>query len=101
MWLKPSNMRECHDRHIREKLPGTCEWIRSHKVFVDWSNGSTDSPTANRILHISGSPGCGKSILASSIVDSIKRRGNRVFFFSFSGTDASRQALDSLVRSLL
>ena len=59
------------------------------------------SPTANRILHISGSPGCGKSILASSIVDSMKRRGNRVFFFSFSGTDASRQALDSLVQSLL
>ena len=101
MWLKPSNMRECHDRHIREKLPGTCEWIWSHKIFVDWSNGSTDSPTADRILHISGSPGCGKSILASSIADSMKRRGNRVFFFSFSGTDASRQALDSLVQSLL
>ena len=101
MWLKPSNLREFHDHHLQEKLPGTCEWIWSHPMFLRWSNISTDSPADDRILHISGIPGCGKTILASSIVDSMKTRGDRVLFFSFSGTDASRQAIDSLVRSLL
>ncbi|KAI1390156.1 uncharacterized protein F4822DRAFT_225814 [Hypoxylon trugodes] len=101
IWLTPSHMRKVHDDRIRERLPGTCDWIWPHPSLMKWSSTTRDSPTADRLLCLYGTHGCGKSVLASSIVDSLERNGNRVLFFSFSGTDSSRQSLDSLARSLL
>ena len=94
-------MREIHNHRVREKLSGTCDWIWSHPTFLEWSDISADPPAVDRLLCISGTHGCGKSVLASSIVQSLKSRGDCVIFFSFSGTNTSRQTLDGLVRSLL
>ncbi len=52
------------------------------------------------MLSVSGSPGCGKSILCSSIVEYLKHQ-EVVLFFPFSGSDRGRQDLGCLVRSLL
>ncbi|KAI0845106.1 TPR-like protein [Daldinia vernicosa] len=102
MWLKPSNMREIYNNQIREKLLGTCEWIWSHSIFSEWSSNSTyPAAVDRRLLCIYGTHGCGKTVLASSIVESLRNKGKKVFFFSFSGADTSRQTLDNLARSLL
>ncbi|KAI0114782.1 TPR-like protein [Daldinia grandis] len=88
MWLRPSNMREIYNDQIQEKLHDTCDWIWSHPVFLEWSNTSTYPAAADsRLLCIYGTHGCGKSVLASLIVESLKRKGNQVLFFSFSGSD--------------
>ncbi|KAL7942766.1 hypothetical protein V8C42DRAFT_139381 [Trichoderma barbatum] len=49
-----------------DRIAGTCEWFMQHHLFQDW-NGSTCS----RLLWVSADPGCGKSVLAKYIVDSI------------------------------
>ncbi|KAJ5796314.1 Tetratricopeptide-like helical [Penicillium psychrosexuale] len=41
----------------------TCEWITTHKVFLDWKAGDYQTP-----LWIHGIPGCGKSVLASYLM---------------------------------
>lgn len=83
------------------KTSGTCEWIWTHPVFLEWKNTPDGSPGKERILYMSGGPGCGKSTLASSIAESMKQQGKRVLFFSFSGTDAGRQNSVVLARSSL
>src|SRR5688572_19363466 len=98
MWLKPPNMREVHQDKSQMKLSGTCEWIWSHDALKHWAD-IQNVATKDRLLCISGKSGCGKSILAASIVENLRQQGRHTMFFSFSGTDASRQSLDSLVRS--
>ena len=52
------------------------------------------------MLCLSGSPGCGKTVLCASLVNHLKSEG-RVLFFPFSGNDRSRQDQGCLLRSLL
>ncbi|KAK6956257.1 hypothetical protein Daesc_001531 [Daldinia eschscholtzii] len=101
-WLRPPNMKLIHHNQIREKLRGTCDWIWSHPTFSAWNSTSMDpSASERRLLCIYGTHGCGKTVLASSVIESLKMKGNRVLFFAFSGADTSRQSLDDLARSLL
>jgi tetratricopeptide (TPR) repeat protein len=96
-WLKPPNVRAIHQSQVLVRLPGTCNWIWQNSTFKQWMQLSPSS-ASNRLLGISGTHGCGKSVLASSIVEGLEQQ---TLFFSFSGTDTGRQSFDSLVRSFI
>ena len=96
-WLKPQNVRAVHESQVQARLPGTCNWIWLNSTFKQWHQLSP-SLAADRLLCISGTHGCGKSVLASSILDGI---GYQTLFFSFSGTDTGRQSFDSFIRSFI
>jgi tetratricopeptide (TPR) repeat protein len=81
-------------------LNGTCEWISTHPIFLRWKS-TTASSVSDRLLCIYGAHGCGKTVLASAIAQSLKTQGQRILFFSFSGIDACRQTLDGLIRAIL
>jgi tetratricopeptide (TPR) repeat protein len=66
---------------------------------MTWNEPSSLSGS-DRLLCIYGTHGCGKSVLASSIVKGLKSK-QQTLFFSFSGTDGKRQTVDSLVRTIL
>jgi tetratricopeptide (TPR) repeat protein/energy-coupling factor transporter ATP-binding protein EcfA2 len=99
-WLRPPNIREIYHHFVCAKSFGTCDWIWTHPTFVSWNKPSS-STASDRLLCIHGKNGCGKSVLASSIAEVLRSQQQHVSFFSFSGTDASRQTLDALVRALL
>ncbi|PTB75636.1 hypothetical protein M440DRAFT_1357020 [Trichoderma longibrachiatum ATCC 18648] len=98
--LGATNVREVHQRKVEAKAPNTCEWILSHPTFVAWEEESSQE-ASERFLFISGKSGCGKSILASSIIDTFDRQKKRTMYFYFSGLESSRQDADSLVRWFL
>lgn len=50
----------------RSRVPGTGDWIRNEKDFQDWINKETP------ILWVSGTPGAGKSYIASNIITYFK-----------------------------
>lgn len=93
-------MREAHQRKLQAKVPNTCEWILSHPVFVQWDTSESED-AADRFLFISGKSGCGKTILASSITEALKRQGKQTMYFYFSGLERSQQDADNLVRWFL
>ncbi|XTI89109.1 hypothetical protein V2W45_1343896 [Cenococcum geophilum] len=95
-WLKP--LGDCFP--YQTKLQGTCDWIWSEPTFMIWNEPSSLSGS-DRLLCIYGTHGCGKSVLASSIVKGLKSKQQQTLFFSFSGTDGKRQTVDSLVRTIL
>ena len=86
-WLKPLNVRAIHDIQRQSRLEGMCDWIWANPGFIQWS--TRPSPQASdRILCVYGPPGCGKSVLASSIEEGFRKKQFTTLFYSFSGIDA-------------
>jgi ABC-type dipeptide/oligopeptide/nickel transport system ATPase component len=81
-------------------LPGTCDWIRKNPAFIKWIEPSSTS-ISDRFLCISGTHGCGKTILASSIIEHLKSTKLRTIFFYLSGKNATLKNLDGIVLSFL
>jgi tetratricopeptide (TPR) repeat protein len=99
-WLKPPNIREFHQFQVHAKLPGTCDWINGNPAFIKWNEPSSLS-ACSRILCISGTHGCGKTILASSIIEDLKSKQLQTIFFYFSGKKENPKDLNDIVRTFL
>lgn len=66
---------------------------------MEWNEPSSIS-ASDRLLCISGTHGCGKTV-ASSIIEDLKSKQLRTLFFYFSGKDASLQNFNGLIRTFL
>jgi hypothetical protein len=97
-WLSSPDPSTNFNRAREKCHPGTGSWVFEHPAFLDWQEGN------RKFLWLHGIPGCGKTILSSIIINHL--RSNQIdatfptlmFFFDF--TDASKQSVASLVRSL-
>ncbi|KAH6855721.1 hypothetical protein B0I37DRAFT_365570 [Chaetomium sp. MPI-CAGE-AT-0009] len=85
-------------------MEGTCEWVLKHPKFETWLH-STETP----MLWISGDPGCGKSVLASFLVDRFSKMSQTANFnicYFFCKSDNLEQsgglnAVQALIHLLL
>ena len=55
---------ESHRLRNPARAPGTCEWVFRHPKYQQWRQVPQSS-----LLWISADPGCGKSVLASFLID--------------------------------
>jgi hypothetical protein len=88
----------------REK--GTCEWFFHHKKYQLWFQEQKSS-----LLWLSADPGCGKSVIAASIVDQLQNaepldgRPTTVCFFFFKDDNDNQKsatlALCALIHQIL
>ncbi|KAK6345266.1 hypothetical protein TWF718_007191 [Orbilia javanica] len=62
--LYKTSYREHKDRNP-DRIPGTCEWFVAHERFQEWQE------SRSKMLWVSADPGCGKSVLAKHLIDSI------------------------------
>ncbi|KAL2783393.1 hypothetical protein BJX66DRAFT_344973 [Aspergillus keveii] len=62
-WLSPTNFWLKQADVMKQRQPRTAEWLLTNPDFLDWETGKTD------ILWCQGSPGVGKTVLSSVIVD--------------------------------
>ncbi|KAI1308573.1 hypothetical protein F5Y03DRAFT_92059 [Xylaria venustula] len=87
----------CAYSFIPQNLQGTCDWIGAHPSFCKWQTDPANSSPADyrqRIMCIYGPKGCGKSVLAASIVERLKSPGSIAVGFSFwAGSDDQRKLL--------
>ncbi|EGX47525.1 hypothetical protein AOL_s00083g334 [Orbilia oligospora ATCC 24927] len=76
--LYKTSYQEHKDRNP-DRVPGTCEWFVTHPRFQEWQESKSKS------LWVSADPGCGKSVLAKYLIDSVltnnKSRTTCYFFF--------------------
>ena len=49
---------------VSKRVPGTCEWFLQDDRFLNWRDSDT-----SRLLWVSAGPGCGKSVLARTLID--------------------------------
>ncbi|KAL0938233.1 ankyrin repeat protein [Colletotrichum truncatum] len=95
-WLNPPDVSVNlnHARQLRHQ--GTGLWIFNSWTFQQWGIG------IRQHLWLYGLPGCGKTVLSTTIHDALVIQGIRVvlqFFFDFG--DGQKQTVDHLVRSLI
>ena len=80
--LKMVSYEDRKDRNPH-RVPGTCEWFVSHRLFNSWLTGSQDKDC--QALWVSADPGCGKSVLAKHLIDDVlpstQSRTTCYFFF--------------------
>ncbi|KAJ3563037.1 hypothetical protein NPX13_g8340 [Xylaria arbuscula] len=94
-WLNAPQYAESLERALDIREPGTADWIFSEQTFTEWLN------------HNTGNPGCGKTVVASSVVEFLKNYSISscacYFFFRAGGRDSERSvnALSSILAQTL
>jgi ankyrin repeat domain-containing protein 50 len=78
---------------VPQRFPQTCEWILKHANYDNWLNNR-----ASPILLVTGDPGCGKSVLASFLLDHLSQSSEKsglkpmVCFFFFRDDDPEQRS---------
>ncbi|KAF4769099.1 hypothetical protein HAV15_008739 [Penicillium sp. str.  len=78
---------------------GTCQWALQSTEYIRWLDGKQ-----NDLLWVSADPGCGKSVLARSIIDShIHTSSPRmtICYFFFKDNEAQNSLSTALVQSYI
>ncbi|TGJ82679.1 hypothetical protein E0Z10_g6084 [Xylaria hypoxylon] len=79
------------------KYPGTCAWILTQPTLACWlRNQSEDS-----FIWLQGNPGCGKSVIASQMVNFLSAQGLIVIPYFCTSSYASSTQYDEVLKSLL
>jgi ankyrin repeat protein len=80
------------------RLEGTCEWFLQHGHFRKWQQSSSSS-----LLWVSADPGCGKSVLARSLIDQeMKAAEFRVTcYFFFKDDNEEQKSVTTALSALL
>jgi len=100
-WLSAPDPSVNYQKAHNQRQPGTGQWlIEEHENFKKWKEDA-----ASR-LWLYGIPGCGKTILSSTVVEHLqhycgddKRKVTVYFYFDFN--DAQKQIPELMLRSLL
>lgn len=94
-WLSPPDT-SSNSNHARGKRhTGTGAWFLDSTAFREWRLGTRQH------LWLYGIPGCGKTVLSSTVLDHLAQMDDRTtldFFFDFS--DKAKQKPDDMCRSL-
>jgi hypothetical protein len=98
-WLSPTDPSVNHNKALDQRHAGTGQWfVRGHN-FAAFKRGEVP------FLWLYGIPGCGKTILSSSITQDLKEDSSdttpMLLYFYFDFNDSRKQTLDSVLRSLL
>ncbi|KAH9959278.1 hypothetical protein BC827DRAFT_1269037 [Russula dissimulans] len=97
-WLSPSDPSTNHNISCGTRHEGTATWFFQGSIFKEWK-------TTGSLLWIHGKPGCGKSVLCSTIIQDIKAMYEAgqasMAYFYFDFRDANKQHLHDLLRSML
>jgi ankyrin repeat protein len=67
-----------------DRVDGTCQWVLSHPQYLQWYKNARDD-----LLWVSADPGCGKSVLAKSLLDNELRNTDEhtVCYFFFKDNE--------------
>ena len=99
-WLSAPDVSLNHNAAVKKRQPSTGDWFIKGKDFTHWKTET------NSFFWLHGIPGCGKTVLCSTIVEHIlsesqseSKIATAYFYFDFN--DSSKQHVSSLLRSLL
>lgn len=102
LWLSGPDPSSNYNRALRKRHAGTGSWLIEKEVFRNWKQDSGPGP----IIWLYGIPGCGKTILCSTILEHILHNyastpNVAVLYFFFDFNDIDKQQHEGLIRSLL
>ncbi|KXH54055.1 ankyrin repeat protein [Colletotrichum salicis] len=91
---------ESHRTRNPPPVKGSCTWVFHHPKYQAWLKATNSS-----LLWFSADPGCGKSVLASSLVNKFKTsslyRETNICYFFFKSDNADQSDILNGVRAIL
>jgi ankyrin repeat protein len=82
---------------VAARAPGTCEWVLDHQNFRRWVEMESSA-----LLWLSGHPGCGKTVISSFLIKSLRARPNTtVIYFICDNKHGNFRTKECVLRSLL
>jgi Cdc6-like AAA superfamily ATPase len=95
-WLSPPEPSTNYNKALQQRQEGTGSWFLQSEAFAAWKS------QRNSFLWLYGIPGCGKTILSSTIIEHLKSlRIQPLLYFYFDFTDTEKQTLRGVVCSLI
>jgi len=98
-WLSPAETSNNHNNALKQRFDGTGQWFVKSEVFTSFKEGNMP------FLWLNGIPGCGKTVLSSSIIEDLKQTSSdatpTTLYFYFDFSDSRKQTLEDALRSLL
>ncbi|ETS84370.1 hypothetical protein PFICI_02395 [Pestalotiopsis fici W106-1] len=97
-WLSPPDPSTNLNKAQAQHQSGTGDWFLGSDTYLTWKK------ERNSFLWLHGIPGCGKTVLSSSIVADIASSplsSQSLLYFYFDFNDADKQSLGGAVRSLI
>ncbi|KAJ8132137.1 hypothetical protein O1611_g1487 [Lasiodiplodia mahajangana] len=81
-------------------VQGTCSWVLSHSEFHRWHDA-----TGPALMWLSANPGCGKSVMASFLIDhfqsSVVSKNIRLCYWFFKSDNEEQKSAISALRGML
>ncbi|KAI0533637.1 hypothetical protein GGR58DRAFT_485771 [Xylaria digitata] len=77
--------------------PGTCTWILTQPTIACWLSNQSNLP----FIWLQGNPGCGKSVIASQIVNFLNTQNSIVIPYFCTSSYASSTQYGELLKSIL
>jgi hypothetical protein len=113
-WLEPPRFADALESSQEQREEGTAEWIFENEEFNSWKGSSIEidekikwSTMPPWVLWVHGNPGCGKTILASSVFEEIREKGscqeqpNQTCYFFFKYDNPHSSNIQQAYRSAL
>ncbi|KAF3009412.1 hypothetical protein E8E14_010117 [Neopestalotiopsis sp. 37M] len=97
-WLAAPDVTSNLNRATEARHPGSGQRLINDEAYQEWRRRS------NSFLWLHGIPGCGKTVLTSTIINDLRASPNCIhalYYFYFDFTDTRKQTFESCVRSLL
>lgn len=97
-WLSAPDPSINYTNALAKRHQGTGIWFTSGQAFTTWKKQS------NSFLWLHGIPGCGKTVLSSTIIEHLNRIATptqALLYFYFDFNDTNKQTLGSMLRSLV
>jgi Cdc6-like AAA superfamily ATPase len=97
-WLSAPEPFIDYENALEKRHEGTGLWFTGGQAFADWKK------QPNSILWLHGIPGCGKTVLSSTIIEQLNSAitpGRVLLYFYFTFTDTNKQTLTDMLRSLV
>ena len=99
-WLDAPDPSTNYNKALKDRNAKTGLWFIESSAYADWKT------TRRLFLWLYGIPGCGKTILSSTILQNILNQyymkpNSAVLFFYFDFNDAKKQRHEKMLRSLI
>jgi hypothetical protein len=96
-WLSPPDPSANYTKALETRHDGTGLWFIHGDVFEEWKR------RPGSFLWLHGIPGCGKTVLTSTIIARLEQdmTDQVLLYFYFDFTDTDKQSLNSVLRSLV
>ncbi|RYO92150.1 hypothetical protein DL762_001808 [Monosporascus cannonballus] len=97
-WLSPPDPSTNYNRARKLRHENSGQWFLQSPAYSSWKR------ERNSFLWLNGKPGCGKTVLSSTILEDLQTSVSRIptlLYFYFDFNDTMKQSLESMVRTLI